>query len=55
MNFFELNKMFGALLMALIFAMVTGMVTNFIFDDNPPKTPGFEIAVNDALMQRGHI
>ena len=48
MNFFELNKMFGVLLMALIFAMVTGMVTNFIFDDNPPKTPGFEIAVNDG-------
>ena len=48
MNFFELNKAFGALLMALIFVMVTGMVTGFIFAEHKPKVPGYEIEVAEA-------
>ncbi|SNY91841.1 cytochrome c [Cohaesibacter sp. ES.047] len=48
MNFFELNKAFGALLMALIFIMVSGMVTGFIFSADEPETPGYEIEVADA-------
>ena len=48
MNFFELNKMFGALLMALIFIMVTGIVTGFIFHEEKPKTPGYMIEVADT-------
>lgn len=43
--FFELNKMFGALLLSLIIIMVTGMVTSFIFSEDLPDKPGFEIAV----------
>lgn len=43
--FFELNKMFGALLLSLIIIMVTGMVTSFIFSEDMPEKPGFEIAV----------
>lgn len=48
MNFFQLNKAFGALLMALIFIMVTGMVTGFIFHAETPEKPGFVIEVADA-------
>lgn len=48
MNFFELNKAFGALLAALIFIMVTGMVTGYIFHEETPETPGFVIEVADA-------
>ncbi len=48
MNFFELNKAFGALLLALLFIMVTGMVTSFIFSEDQPETPGFVIEVADA-------
>lgn len=48
MNFFEINKAFGALLMALIFVMVTGMVTGFVFEDEAPATPGYVIEVADA-------
>ena len=48
MNFFELNKAFGAILMALIFIMVTGMVTGYIYKDEEPKVPGFEIEVAEA-------
>ena len=48
MNFFELNKMFGALLLAAIVAMVTGMVTSFIFSADMPEKPGFIIEVADA-------
>jgi len=43
--FFELNKMFGALLLSLIIIMVTGMVTSFIFSDDMPEKPGFVIEV----------
>ena len=45
MNSFELNKAFGALLMAVIFIMVTGMVTSFIFHNEAPETPGYVIEV----------
>ncbi|MCT4655827.1 MAG: cytochrome c family protein [Cohaesibacter sp.] len=48
MNFFELNKAFGALLLALIIVMITGMVSSFIFHSEVPEKPGFEIAVADA-------
>ncbi|WP_319530600.1 cytochrome c family protein [uncultured Cohaesibacter sp.] len=48
MNFFELNKAFGALLMALIFVMVTGMVTGYIFHEEAPATPGYVIEVAEA-------
>nr|WP_321445826.1 cytochrome c family protein [uncultured Cohaesibacter sp.] len=48
MNFFELNKAFGALLAALIFIMVTGMVTGYIFHNETPETPGYVIEVADA-------
>ncbi|MCV6574174.1 MAG: cytochrome c family protein [Cohaesibacter sp.] len=47
MNFFELNKAFGALLLSLIIAMVVGMVSDFIFSADLPEKPGFEIAVAD--------
>ncbi|HAT84959.1 c-type cytochrome [Cohaesibacter gelatinilyticus] len=45
MNFFELNKAFGALLLSLIIMMVIGMVSSFIFSADAPEKPGFEIAV----------
>jgi cytochrome c len=45
MNFFELNKAFGALLLSLIIMMVIGMVSSFIFSADVPEKPGFEIAV----------
>ena len=48
MNFFELNKVFGALLLSLIIAMVVGMVSSFIFSTDLPEKPGFEIAVASA-------
>ena len=48
MNSFELNKAFGALLLALIFIMVTGMVTGFIFHKADPETPGYVIEVAEA-------
>lgn len=53
MNFFELNKAFGALLAALIFIMVTGMVTGYIFHEETPETPGFVIEVADASETGG--
>lgn len=48
MNFFEINKAFGALLLALLFIMVTGMVTSFIFSEDLPETPGYAIEVASA-------
>jgi cytochrome c len=48
MNFFELNKVFGALLLSLIIAMVVGMVSTFIFSTDLPEKPGFEIVVASA-------
>ena len=48
MNFFEFNKMAGAVLMALIFIMVTGMATGYIFSDEAPEQPGYVIEVADA-------
>ncbi|PLW75814.1 c-type cytochrome [Cohaesibacter celericrescens] len=51
MNSFELNKAFGAFLMALIFIMVTGMVTSFIFHAETPEKPGYVIEVADASQE----
>ena len=48
MNFFEINKAFGGLLLALIVVMVTGMVTDFIFSTDAPETPGYNIEVASA-------
>ncbi len=48
MNFFEFNKIVGAILMALIFVMVTGMATGYIFSDHAPEQPGYIIEVADA-------
>nr|WP_319515611.1 cytochrome c family protein [uncultured Cohaesibacter sp.] len=48
MNFFEFNKMAGAVLMALIFIMVTGMATGYIFSDDAPDQPGYAIEVADG-------
>nr|WP_321454517.1 cytochrome c family protein [uncultured Cohaesibacter sp.] len=48
MNFFEFNKIAGAILMALIFVMVTGMATGYIFNDEAPAQPGYVIEVADA-------
>lgn len=48
MNFFEINKAFGALLLALIIVMVTGMLSSYIFSEDLPETPGFNIEVADA-------
>ena len=53
MNFFELNKAFGAVLMALIFIMATGMVTGFIFHHETPEKPGYVIEVADASDDAG--
>jgi cytochrome c553 len=51
MNSFELNKAFGAFLMALIFIMGTGMVTSFIFHAGTPEKPGYVIEVADASQE----
>jgi cytochrome c len=48
MNFFEFNKIAGAVLMALIFTMVTGMATGYIFNNEAPAQPGYAIEVADA-------
>jgi len=48
MSFFELNKIFGALLGTLAFALGLGIVSEILFTPEAPAKPGFDIAVQDA-------
>ncbi|MBA5776102.1 cytochrome c family protein [Stappia sp. F7233] len=45
MDSFELNKIAGAVLLALLVAMGLGIVSDVIFEPHRPEKPGFEIAV----------
>ncbi len=47
MDSFELNKIAGAVLLALLTAMGLGIVSDVIFDPHRPEKPGYEIAVAD--------
>jgi cytochrome c len=48
MNAFELNKIIGAILGALVFAMGLSVLSDIIFTEEAPETPAYQIAVADA-------
>ncbi|WP_319774853.1 cytochrome c family protein [Breoghania sp.] len=48
MNSFELNKIAGAVLLALLVLMALGVSSDIIFDHEAPETPGYPIAVATA-------
>ena len=48
MNFQDVNKGIGALLLAGIWAMVTGMVSSIVFAPDVPAKPGYAVAVGGA-------
>ncbi|WP_321343633.1 cytochrome c family protein [Breoghania sp.] len=48
MNSFELNKIAGAVLLALLVIMALGVSSDIIFDREAPETPGYPIAVATA-------
>ncbi|NVK36015.1 MAG: cytochrome c family protein [Rhodobacteraceae bacterium] len=48
MDSFTLNKIAGAILMALILAMGVGIVSDIIFETHVPEEPGYEIIVADS-------
>lgn len=45
MDSFELNKIAGAVLLALLVVMGLGIVSDVIFEPHHPEKPGYEIAV----------
>lgn len=48
MDSFTLNKIAGAVLMALILAMGVGILSDIIFQNHIPAQPGYEIAVAES-------
>lgn len=48
MDSFETNKVVGAVLGTCLFAMAVGVLSDAIFANHPPETPGYAIAIPDA-------
>ena len=48
MDAFELNKMVGAVLLALLVIFGTKAISNVIFKAHQPEKPGYEVEVADA-------
>lgn len=51
MDSFELNKIAGALLGALLFVFGTGFLSELIFTQHHPETPGYVIEVAEAATE----
>lgn len=52
MDSFELNKIAGAVLIALLFLMGLGILSNALFDNPPPEVPGYVITVPEEGSPR---
>lgn len=48
MDSFEFNKVAGAVLGTCLFAMAVAVLSDTIFENHPPETPGYAIAIPDA-------
>lgn len=46
MDAFELNKIVGAIVMALLLTFGIGLVSNIMFMSSPPAVPGYQIALD---------
>ena len=53
MDAFELNKIAGAILFALLVIFGTKTATNLIFKAEKPEKPGFEVEVAEATGEKG--